>query len=183
MGPDYHAWVVCLDPPEAKPGWKGQRWAVFTPSCDRGSQEKVGMWASEAAREIQGREGGRWSGQVERVPDEIPENAITGKRAAAEARQRILSGPDSPGRRFLESLKGGMEAPGLVRAVAKALPTLPKLPPPRTIGAVVAGMRGDRLAEDLPPVNLDEAEEEMARQARGGPIFDPPGPLDNDLPF
>jgi len=198
MGTDCQAWVVCLDPPETKQGWKGQRWPVFTPSCDRGNQERVGLAASAAAGEIQGREGGRWSGQVEQVPDEIPDGMLMGKRAAAEARRLTLAGPDTPGRRFLLSLKGGTEAPDLVKAAVKALPVPPK---PPTQAKVLAGLwvgqaksdgnpteirNRDEIrnkSDDLPPVNADEADAEAARQAHREPVYDPPSAIDEDLRF
>ena len=106
-------YVECCEHPDVRRA--GLRYGVFTPSNYTHEQQ---MTAAENLREqIIAREGGEW---LTRRVAPVGDDGLSGDAAKQRAEELILAGPDTPGKRFLQSLTGELTLDAM-RAVLKTV--------------------------------------------------------------
>lgn len=108
---EYTISVLCLEAPESHPDWAGKQWVRLDPTPWGLVAHNAGChaWCVTAAdwiaKQVQGREGGKWAGVVRSCrEDPAPERSLTADEMAG-MRRHILDGPDGPGRRRLLSVE------------------------------------------------------------------------------
>jgi len=106
----YNPWVRCLVGPDDYSGWQDREWIMYSTGLVTKSFSPlyasrwgyVRDYASNMARAMQARYGGKWCGVVRpegQLPEDQPE--LRGRKAKKWAEKHILDGPDCPGRRML----------------------------------------------------------------------------------
>jgi hypothetical protein len=91
--------IECLEAPPDKPHLAGVRRPVFPGSQD--DPDRIRACVAATAARFGRHYGGHWIGVTTRPQ---PEDGLRGRPAAQKARRNILNGPDTPGRRLLQSL-------------------------------------------------------------------------------
>jgi hypothetical protein len=176
---DFTIFVVCVEAPAAHPDWKDKEWArsddpemvvSHNQSYWEGEFEALRNWLAEAARRIarriQANEGGVWLGRLrDAANDPRPDRVLPlAERHALDT--HILSGPDGPGRRFLENL---LDRPNEAKlaALAASLRAVPRPEPYRTTAprAMI-----ERMKDPIPPARPTSVQEvERSGVAEIGP--------------
>ena len=101
-------WILCLEAPPEHPDWEDEEWVRLDAGWHNArctDREYVGRFANKVAKQVQGKEGGKWCGVV-RTENDCPPNQpgekLRGPAASEWAKKHILNGPDGPGKRFLQ---------------------------------------------------------------------------------
>lgn len=165
----YDPFVMCLEPPEDCPKWKGMDWFVMGGPAesnaasfrrsDQTNKQAVGDYAGEIAKQYQQVYGGQWCG-LTRVVDNAPyEGEMTFKQRFSEAERRVLSGPDTSGKRWLLRKR---KKPELLLPDVKPVPSVE---PPKRIATkdMIERMRSIEPNPKASP--MEDAEEFFNRES------------------
>jgi hypothetical protein len=95
--------VECLDPPAGKPHLAGVRRPVYVQPLSRQSEpDYVHACAESMRRRFEQLYGGHWI-TVRTEPAPAVDDGLRGEAARQKAYANILAGPDTPGKRWLQS--------------------------------------------------------------------------------
>lgn len=144
---NYTIIVRCISAPTKHPEWLDKEWVrgddpamlhshnqAHWPEDHDTHLARLANSAGRIARTIQANEGGRWIARLRDAScDPYPQQRLTRQERLALDRH-IANGPDGPGRRFLENIKGKPTASkldALTQKLKAPTPTPQILPPPK----------------------------------------------------